>query len=413
MKRHRDVVVTGGRPPDGYCATMRTLLKDHRRIPPARTPPVYLVSWAGYPNFGDELIAATWVNHLAKVAPTTDVWLDVREPGTVTALLRGLHPRLHVVNTLFRTMHEMDHGLDRSWHSLLGDLGSPKYDAGLLALREAGTVHLLGGGLLHRDWVENLRIVEAMRAVREITGARLVATGQGLMPFAGDPLTDLDHLSVRDRPSADAAGVPLGYDDAFLLAEDPRHARALGLLAGQRGGRAGTGAGASSAPSEVVVCVQSDTLAEGSFDRMVAFTETQLKRWDLPRESVRYLEAIPGDDHLGYDRLRDLVAPDGFIPFQAAWDGEFAFGPHQVWLTTRFHHHLVGALHGARGVALSGKPGYYDVKHRSVADAGSDWAVVHAGPDAETVGLEELAAPRGFAEAVRAKRDEAAQLYGR
>ena len=255
--------------------------------------------------------------------------------------------------------------------------------------------------------------VEAMRAVREVSGARLFATGQGLMPFAGDPLTDLDHLSVRDRPSAQAAGVPMGFDDAFLLAEDARHARALGLLAGHKGDVSSARTEGTDAPSEVVVCVQSDTLAEGSFERMLDFAGAQLRRWDLPRESVRYLEAIPGDDHEGFDRLRDLVAPDGFIPFQAAWDGDFTFGPHQVWLTTRFHHHLVAALHGARGVALSGKPGYYDVKHQSVIEVGSNWSLVHAGQTSEPVALEELTAPAGFAEAVRAKRDEAKQLYGR
>ncbi|MCT1722033.1 polysaccharide pyruvyl transferase family protein [Kocuria marina] len=392
---------------------MRNLLKDHRRVPPARKPPIYLISWAGYPNFGDELIAGTWVNYLAKVAPTTDVWLDVREPGTVTALLRGIHPRLHVVNTVFRALHDVEHGSGRSMRSLIEDLGSPKYDAGLLALREASTVHLLGGGVLHRDWATNLHIVEAMRAVRDISGARLFATGQGLMPFAGDPLTDLDHLSVRDRPSAQAAGVPMGFDDAFLLAEDARHARALGLLAGHKGDGSSARTEGTDAPSEVVVCVQSDTLAEGSFERMLDFAGAQLRRWDLPRESVRYLEAIPGDDHEGFDRLRDVVAPDGFIPFQAAWDGDFTFGPHQVWLTTRFHHHLVAALHGARGVALSGKPGYYDVKHQSVIEVGSNWSLVHAGQTSEPVALEELTAPAGFAEAVRAKRDEAKQLYGR
>lgn len=392
---------------------MRNLLKDHRRIPPARKPPIYLISWAGFPNFGDELIAATWVNYLAKVAPTTDVWLDVREPGTVTTLLKGIHPRLHVVNTVFRAWHDVDHGSGRSVRGLIEELGSPKYDAGLLALREAGTVHLLGGGVLHQDWAANLRIVEVMRAVREISGARLFATGQGLMPFAGDPLTDLDHLSVRDLPSAEAAGVPMGFDDAFLLAEDPRHARALGLLAGYKGDGPSTRSQGAETPSEVVVCVQSDTLAEGSFDLMLDFARAQLRRWDLPRESVRYLEAIPGEDYRGFDRLRDLVAPDGFIPFQTAWDGGFSFGPHQVWLTTRFHHHLVAALHGARGVALNGKPGYYDVKHQSVLNVGSGWSVVNAGQEAEPVDLGQLAAPTGFAEAVRAKREEALQLYGR
>ena len=189
--------------------------------------------------------------------------------------------------------------------------------------------------------------------------------------------------------------------------------RTLGLLGDQGGGRGSAGADGPWTPTEVVLCIQSDTLAEGALERMLEFARAQLQRWDLPRESVRYLEAIPGDDYVGFDRLRDVVAPDGFIPFQAAWDGDFTFGPHQVWLTTRFHHHLIAALHGARGVALSGKPGYYDVKHQSVVEAGSQWTVRHAGEQLDPVGLEALAAPSGFAEAVRAKRDEAAQLYGR
>ncbi|WP_410631146.1 hypothetical protein [Amycolatopsis sp. cmx-4-83] len=41
----------------------------------------YLVGPSGHPNFGDELIAATWLRYLAGTEPDADVWLDTHSPG--------------------------------------------------------------------------------------------------------------------------------------------------------------------------------------------------------------------------------------------------------------------------------------------------------------------------------------------
>src|SRR6185503_9857030 len=62
----------------------------------------YLVSTAGIPNLGDELIAATWLRHLRQVAPDADVVLDCVNPAAVTAPLTSLHPRLRLVSTLWQ-----------------------------------------------------------------------------------------------------------------------------------------------------------------------------------------------------------------------------------------------------------------------------------------------------------------------
>src|SRR5699024_3356858 len=83
----------------------------------------------------------------------------------------------------------------------------------------------------------------------------------------------------------------------------------------------------------------------------------------------------PGGGCAGSDRPRDVVAEDGFVPFTRFWRGELSPAAHQVWLTTRFHHHLVAALHGARGIAPTAKTGYYDVKHGSLVEGGSRWRV--------------------------------------
>ncbi|PZP17555.1 MAG: polysaccharide pyruvyl transferase family protein [Brachybacterium faecium] len=354
--------------------------------------PLYLVSMASYPNYGDELIARRWLRHLARTRPDDEVWLDCRHPGTASALFADDHPRLRVTDAIYRAMADSLHGSGREVEDIVANLGTPLYDAGLLRLREAGALHLLGGGFVNAVWTENALVVRAMREAARISGARLIATGQGLMPAGPEQLQGFHHVSVRDAPSAELLGIEPGVDDAFLLDAVPA------VTIGNH-------------QVELVVCVQSDAQDEGVFDWFVDWTRGMIRASRIPRERVRYVEALPGADYAGYDRLRDVVAEDGFVPFTSFWRGEFAPGPHQVWSTTRFHHHLVAAMHGARGIALSGRSGYYDVKHGSLVELGSNWHVTD-GSDMAFPALATLQRPRGFAErAVRAKRAEANALY--
>ena len=67
-----------------------------------------------------------------------------------------------------------------------------------------------------------------------------------------------------------------------------------------------------------------------------------------------------------------------FVPFQELWATGLPARSGQAWLTTRFHPHLFAAARGASGVALRSGSAYYDVKHASLADAGSPWVTVNA-----------------------------------
>ncbi|WP_129661580.1 polysaccharide pyruvyl transferase family protein [Rothia uropygialis] len=360
--------------------------------PPNDAGSIYLLSTAGIPNFGDELIAARWVSYLASVAPDTDVWLDVREPGTVASLLKGLHPRLHLTNTAIRAADDSLNGSRRTVTDLVQNLGSPRYDIGLLEMREASVLHLLGGGFVNRMWPHNELVVEAMRAAAEVSGAKLVATGQGLMPAGTEGFEGFDHVSVRDRPSADLLGIRRGYDDAYLIPEVP--------------GRNTDG------ETEVVLCIQSDLLDPGGFERFVDFARAQIRLWDVPAERVTYVEAIPGGDYAAYAVLNETVGVGRFVPFTQFWREEFPFAAHQVWITTRFHHHLLGSLAGARGIVLTGKTGYYDVKHSSLSELGTGW-VLSSGATEELLPMDQLRRPGDFRAPVEAKNAEADGIYER
>lgn len=41
---------------------------------------IYLISCSGRPNYGDELITASWLAYLYKYHPDYEVWLDTPEP---------------------------------------------------------------------------------------------------------------------------------------------------------------------------------------------------------------------------------------------------------------------------------------------------------------------------------------------
>lgn len=362
--------------------------------------PIYLVSMAGFPNYGDEVIAAAWLQFLARTRPDTEVWLDTRYPGSATALFARLHPRLRTTDAVFRTIEDSLHGSRRDVEDIVQNLGTPLYDLQVHALREAGTIHLLGGGFLNSVWPENALIVRTIRAAARHSGARLIATGQGLMPDGGERFERFDHVSVRDGSSARLLGLPAGLDDAFLmdLASD-------GAVPGDSAGGAAHGRA-----DELVLCVQSDAQDDGVFSRNIDVARRAVRRFGIRRENVRYIEAIPGNDFAGYDALRDVVADDGFVPFSALWRDGFLIGPHQVWVSTRFHHHLIAAAHGARGIALSGKRGYYDVKHSSVAELGSNWAI-STGNDTDVPALSDLPKPVNLFDQVIAKHAEATSLY--
>ncbi len=356
---------------------------------------IHLVSMASYPNLGDELIARRWLRFLAEARPDAEVWLDTRHPGAAALLFEGDHPRLRATDTVFRLIeHQAEHS-ERSIAEYVTDLGTPLFDLQLMRLREAGTIHLLGGGFLNAQWPINAGITEAMRAVKQLSGARLIATGQGLLPLLETQvLDDFDHVSVRDEPSAEAAGAgaQLRPDDAFLTTTPA--VRPLGLRT-------------------LLVCIQSDAIADGALEHFVDQTAQYIENLGEAAPPVVYVEALPGGDYAGYAALRDRVKIEEFVPFTRLWSGDFPLRADQGWITTRFHHHLVGALHGIRGIALSGSGDYYDVKHESLHAAGSGWHIAALNSTADQ--WPSLTSLRPDVDALNRAREEklaeAAELY--
>lgn len=333
---------------------------------PSSDAPLYLISAAGQPNFGDEFITRAWLDWLAVHHPHRDVWLDCFEPGRAAHLFRDTHPRLRTTNTLWQLAHaEGPAGVEGSAERidrLVLELGSPKLDLGLRDLRDVQSIHLLGGGYMNTIWQWNLGILAAMTAFKRHFGVPLFATGQGLLPHEASTrawmrsqLAELDYVEARDRESAEAFGVVHGTDDAFLAFVNDRkiYADPEGL------------------PSAMVL-IQGDFIEserDGELDSLIRdFAESVGEGGRLG-----FAEGIPPEDSRFVADYVDHGAE--FFTFMRIWDEGFPAYAGQEWLTSRFHFHLLAAAAGARGTLINARPGYYDVKHDLLLEWGTGWSM--------------------------------------
>ena len=391
--------------------------------------PIYLVAPAGHPNHGDEQLLAGWLRYLRHRLPGTPVVVDCHTPGQAAVLHHAEHPDVLFTDTLWRLAGECPEaavaiGFCRE---AVTDLGvRPALASGVELLRSASVIHLIGGGYVNDQWPHHLGVAAGAGEAGRLAGARVVATGQGLTPCAdvsllADALSGFDLVTVRDAASRDLLTgsdlpVHLVGDDGWLA------------LSGGAGIEAGDHPVYSDDPHatrDLVLCAQSDLADPEVLAEAVARI---LVEWEVPGERITVVESIPGGDRVVWDLVRAradaaradaarAAAPraDGpaghdaadrdddaddardddddevgralaaldlpqahFVPFQHLWSSGLPARSGQVWLTTRFHPHLFAAARGASGVALLTGSAYYDVKHGSLAAAGSPWATVAA-----------------------------------
>ncbi|MFT3662206.1 MAG: polysaccharide pyruvyl transferase family protein [Gordonia sp. (in: high G+C Gram-positive bacteria)] len=351
---------------------------------------IYLVCPAGFPNYGDELIAEAWLRYFARHRPLATVVVDCSRVGNANLVLRQANPRAVFVDTLWeltRYAHsapdnpEVDPERPWEWVAKAASTygPAPLSSLGVEMLLRAKTIHLVGGGYVNDLWSEHIGLVAAVAEVSRVTGARAVATGQGLMPpLEGEARERLvadaarfEVFDVRDRPSldllGDAPGAVQNGDDAWLSPriQAPEHS------VKQTG--------------EVILCAQSDLTedfrrgglrgAEALADLLTA----TLDEWEVPGNRVTVVEAIPGLDLAIPDLMGSRLEGARRLTFHDIWRDGLPSGRGGTWLSTRFHPHLLAAAVGDSGVAIVPKPDYYDTKHVSLTAAGSHWTLLTDG----------------------------------
>ena len=361
---------------------------------PAQRALYYLVAPVGHPNYGDELIAAGWLRHLAQLAPDADVWVDTHSPGPAAVLLDGIHPRAKFTDSLWRLCWEAaseDPWQAAAWvREVIHNPGMmPRLHAGIELLATADVVHVVGGGYINKLWPKQIGLLAGAAAAVERSGGRAAMTGHGLVPACDDvaPLLRslVDHfdvVEVRDEASAALVDVRPGIDDAFLGIGPDRYETA-------------------DDQPEVMLCLQSD-LVEVGVGKLAGAVLSMLRAWKVPPERIGVVEGVPRVDREVFALFERELPGARFYPFSHVWTHGLPAGSRQTWISTRFHVHMLAAAAGASGVAVSINPDYYATKHRSLAALGSHWTVLEdlgQVPDRPSAG--------GFAPDVLARLSEA------
>lgn len=351
---------------------------------------IYLAGAAGFPNYGDEAIAAAWLAYLARVAPEADVWLDCPHPGTAALLLADLHPRARFVDTLWRLAWQapQEEPIEvASWvqHAIHNPGLGARWGAGIELLARADVVHVIGGGYVNGMWPRHVGVIAGAAAALRRSGGRGAITGLGLAPSdltlsrTLQALADrFEVVDVRDEASAAVLGRAgsATADDVFL------DVQRLHPTAGE------------DAPT-YMLCLQTDLLEPATVHDLAAFALAVLRYWQVSPEDVGIVEGIPGHDRAAYSAIEHELPGARFYPFSVVWAAGLPVTARQTWLSTRFHVHLVAAAAGAGGLAVSPGTGYYGTKHRSLEEAGSGWSVLAdlgslPDPPAEGFGTEAL-----------------------
>lgn len=336
----------------------------------ATPPTLYLVGTTGNPNYGDELIAATWLKYLAKVAPDSEVWLDCPNPGPSEVLLGHLHPHVRFTDTLWRLCWSAPS--DEPWevasfvqHAMINPGLAPHWLAGIELAARADLVHIIGGGFINGIWPRHYGLLAGAVAAVRRSGGRAVMTGQGLWPAPEEahPLvrnlaSQFELIDVRDEPSAEllnSAGQLTATGDDMFFGIEPELYRTDDL-------------------PEVMICLQSDLL-DVTVPALAGFLLDTLRAWDVHPEQVGIIEGIPRVDREVFALVEHDLPGSRFYAFSEIMDHGLPAAAGQRWLSTRFHMHLMAAAAGAHGVAVSINSGYYTNKHRSLIERGSGWGL--------------------------------------
>lgn len=364
---------------------------------------IYLVGSAGYPHYGDDIAAAAWLRHLATTEPDAEVYLDCPNPGGAQLFLGDLHPHVRFVDTVFRLCWASpDDDAHASAEFVATAIRHPGYGyahraAGVELMHTADVYHVLGGSYINTIWPNHVGVLAAGEVLASERGVRSAVTGLGLLP-SGAPREVLDRvtasyevLDLRDSGSR----ALFSHDKASDTGDDAL----LGLRFDER-----------DSPS-TIMCFQSD-LVDGDVDELATSAIETAHAWGLRPGRIGYVEAIPGQDRIVFDKLEAELPGIRFYPFAEIWREGLPARSGQRWLTTRQSMHVAAAAAGASGVAFPVKAGYDDVQHQDLVEKGSGWSIGTPGEAAP-----EPADGGGFGDGldamVAAKQQVAKTVYAR
>jgi hypothetical protein len=350
---------------------------------------IYTISAAGNANYGDEIILRLWNQAYLSHYSGVHVISDVLSPKLVETSWCPDKSRITFTNMMWQIVVShtrpfwkkfvLEKCLPQSWFKNIMDPGHPVWSdearrllqelENYCAPRNVRVFHLLGGGYITAQWPSHYMLLGVACVIARRIGARVVVTGQGLMPASNRTLESMaqysdviDIMDCRDEPSWAIMSDCMGKEKTSLSGDDT-------LLFFSK--YAGAWRPRVFEQRALVVSIQNDLFNGDTLSKTI-LTSSYLKNvmQDLALDSLVFLPCMGNDiTDVDVDVLSELnVNRDGMYRFQledVLLNG-FPYYPNGYYITSRYHPHLLASLMGGRGCAFYDTE-YYRIKHESVS----------------------------------------------
>lgn len=355
-----------------------------------KNPVFYLISTAGFPNLGDEWITLSWLEAIFKRFPEASVFLDVHFPAGFIPLIktRPYRKSIHCIDLFWQTTYPY---ADQPWdcslrnfreiythsktsHTTLSQLSD--------ILPDITHIHFLGGGYCTGFWQHHFFLFILAALFKEQYGLPIYWTGGSVNTVTDVQLSELlpflscfDYLSFRDIESV-VKLKPFFFEQVYLTSDDLVLGLAMNSIRLLTQARQPT----------LLINLQSDLI---EVDGVIHIHQTCLEKIRTFQKNgfqLLYFEFNPECDSEGFHFLSQNIQGIQRISFAMLWKATTAGNtslaivhPASYALGSRFHFHYYLAWQGIAGEYISETP-YYDIKHESICDIGSNWTHLHHQP---------------------------------
>lgn len=330
-------------------------------------------SYAGNRNFGDDYILSEWIKYSEaaqtgkKLFISTDsTWMQSQHiddnvvfntvfPATIYPFVQdwkkaNLGQKMSISDCIRTGWKAADH--------FVGQLEWRR------TLQRISAFHLIGGGYLNKLFPQAHGAAAFMQRMSQHLGVPFYATGLGLLPtedgnaeleelFAGFTFIECRDINSYEflRQHYPSAKAILGADDTFL-----------------------TPVRTVTQPNRkpvIFINVQSDLSAhshESLAKRMKDFCEEAGHNYN-----IQYIHFFQNSDAVFYNRVHNDLRITQSYDKDQLYDAGLPFQKGDICISSRFHMHVLASRAGARGAYIVGHTGYYDIKHASMVNIGSNW----------------------------------------
>lgn len=339
-----------------------------------------LIGGAGAPNYGDELIVRGWIKYFESKKTNAKVYFYENIASNMNKLHGTGEGEVELVfkDDLVKIAKSVQNKLS-FWEQVIRGYrfiekqGFTIYDSYDLSVFErAESVHLHGGGYLNNYDPEKGFYIGLAAAVNKQFGTKIIATGIGFGPVDAIParyktiLTEIfsrfSHFELRDVDNYRilSRGINTdrfiyGLDDCYLL------------------------------PVSDIITRSTDgkrrlflSFINYNVGRVTEEFWNSLREYSAQFDEVLFFESYPWEDANVFKVVSANIPNLRLIPVKESIPNGIVAGLNDVVFTSRFHVHFVFSRFGCNGF-YSKDSKYYDIKHQSISDRGSNFKFLNFG----------------------------------